>query len=58
MPLKKGNDADGPFYRWEPYGKKIHYDPASKVDERRARKTAVAQGRAMTENIKKKRRRG
>lgn len=47
MPVQRGRDSDGPFYRWGEHGKKYRYE-AGDVDAReRAKKKADAQGRAV-----------
>lgn len=46
MPVVRGEDADGPYYRWGQRGRKHRYQPGSDRSRRLAREKAAAQGRA------------
>lgn len=47
MPVRKGKDSKGPFYRWGRTGKKYHYKPNSKASRESAKGKARKQGRAV-----------
>ena len=47
MPVVRGQDSDGPFYRWGQRGKKYRYTAGSDRSRRVAREKAAAQGRAV-----------
>jgi len=46
MPVTRGRDDEGPFYRWGERGKRYRYTPGDDAGRRRARSRAAAQGRA------------
>ena len=46
MPVKKGSDAKGEYYRWGKKGKKYHFKSGNKSSETRARKKALLQSAA------------
>lgn len=46
MPVKRGSDDRGPFYRWGDSGKRYRYTPGNEASRKRARDRAVLQGRA------------
>ena len=45
MPVVRGEDADGPFYRWGQRGRKYRYRKGSDRSRRLAREKAAAAGR-------------
>ena len=50
MPLTRGRDRDGPYYRWGPAtgrGKKYHYAAGDAGDREAAKARARRQGRAV-----------
>ena len=47
MPVERGRDSKGPFFRWGKQGAKYHYSSGSKASRERARKKAARQGRAI-----------
>jgi hypothetical protein len=46
MPVRRGNDSKGPFYRWGGEGKKYHYTSGNKSSRDAAKKKAEKQGQA------------
>jgi hypothetical protein len=46
MPINRGHDAEGPFYRWGVKGKKYHYKTDDKKGREKAKAEARKQGRA------------
>lgn len=46
VPVKRGSDDRGPFYRWGDSGKRYRYTPGNEASRKRARDRAVLQGRA------------
>ena len=46
MPVKRGSDDRGPFYRWGDSGKRYRYTAGNEASRKRARDRAVLQGRA------------
>ena len=46
MPVQRGKDADGPFFRWGRTGRKYRYRTGDERGRDRARARAVLQGRA------------
>lgn len=47
MPLKRGQDGEGPYYKWGRRGKKYHYSPSNK----RSRQTAKGKAKADRKRI-------
>ncbi len=47
MPIERGIDAKGPYYRWGESGKRYHYRPGDVASRRRARVKAGNQARAI-----------
>lgn len=47
MPVRRGDDSRGPYYRWGEKGKKYYYKPGDKASRTRARNKAARQGRAI-----------
>jgi len=47
MPVKRGKDSKGPYYRWGNSGKKYHYTANNKSSRTRAHNNAARQGRAI-----------
>lgn len=46
MPVHRGKDSKGPYYRWGESGKKYHYASGDKSSRDAAKKKAEKQGRA------------
>jgi hypothetical protein len=46
MPVKRGEDSNGPYYQWGGTGKKYHYPAGDKDARERAKKQANRQGQA------------
>lgn len=46
MPVERGKDSKGPYYRWGKSGKKYHYESGNAGSRESARKKAERQGRA------------
>jgi hypothetical protein len=46
MPVKRGQDKDGPYYQWGDHGKKYHYAAGDKSARERAKNRATKQGQA------------
>jgi len=46
MPVERGQDSSGPFFRWGKSGKKYRYRTGDEAGRDRARARAVLQGRA------------
>ncbi|HET9259972.1 MAG TPA: hypothetical protein VFP42_07575 [Acidimicrobiia bacterium] len=46
MPVRRGKDGDGPYYRWGESGKKYHYESGNKSSREKAKASAEKQGRA------------
>lgn len=46
MPVKRGKDSNGPYYRWGESGKKYHYESGDKELREQAKKKATKQGQA------------
>ena len=46
MPVQRGKDGDGRYYRWGDSGKRYHYKPGDKESRDKARAKAEKQGRA------------
>lgn len=47
MPVERGQDSDGPYYRYGKTGKKYRYKSGDKASRERAKKAAARQGRAV-----------
>ncbi len=47
MPIHRGKDKNGPFYRWGESGKKYYYKPNNVESREAAHKKAWAQARAI-----------
>lgn len=47
MPVQRGTDSKGPFYRWGNSGKKYRYTAGNKSSRSRAYNRAAKQGRAI-----------
>jgi len=47
MPVQRGKDSKGPFYRWGNSGHKYHYKSGSKRSRELAHNKAAKQGRAI-----------
>lgn len=47
MPVERGRDKDGTFYRWGKSGKKYYYTPNNKQSREQAKTKALRQGRAI-----------
>jgi hypothetical protein len=47
MPVKRGSDSQGPFYRWGDAGAKRRYTAGDAVSRAAARAAAERQGRAV-----------
>jgi hypothetical protein len=47
MPVRRGKDSKGPYFKWGQSGKKYHYTSGNKASMRRARAKAARQGRAV-----------
>lgn len=47
MPVQRGRDSEGPFYRWGDQGKKYHYEAGDSDSREAAKAKAAAQGRAI-----------
>lgn len=47
MPVERGRDKDGSFYRYGPSGAKHHYRANDPADRERAQAAAERQGRAI-----------
>lgn len=47
MPVQKGNDSNGSYFRWGEHGKKYYFDSNSNRSKQLARKKAEKQGRAI-----------
>jgi hypothetical protein len=58
MPVQRGKDSKGSYYRWGGSGAKYRYTPGSKASRRRAKEDAKLQGRAIKtmQNVYLKRR--
>jgi hypothetical protein len=46
MPVKRGKDSKGPFYRWGRSGKKYHYTSGDASSRDSAKRKAEKQGQA------------
>jgi hypothetical protein len=46
MPVHRGRDSLGPYYRWGESGKKYHYESGNADSREDAKKKARRQGRA------------
>jgi hypothetical protein len=46
MPVKRGQDKQGPYYQWGDSGKKYRYKTSDKRSRDRAKKQASKQGQA------------
>jgi hypothetical protein len=46
VPVQRGKDSEGPYYRWGKSGKKYHYAAGEKSSRETARKKAEKQGQA------------
>lgn len=46
MPVERGKDSQGPYYRWGKSGKKYHYESGNADSRDRAKERAKKQGRA------------
>ena len=46
MPVHRGSDAKGPFYRWGGHGKKYRYTAGDGPGRARAKAAATRQGQA------------
>jgi len=47
MPVRRGKDSKGAYYRWGNKGKKYHYTPGNKRSRATAKSKAKRQGRAI-----------
>lgn len=47
MPVERGRDTTGPFYRWGKHGKKYYYRSSDHLSREMARALAVKQGQAI-----------
>lgn len=47
MPVMRGQDSKGPYYRWGASGAKYHYTAGNEASRARALDKAKAQGRAI-----------
>jgi hypothetical protein len=47
MPVERGVDSDGPYYRWGTSGHKYHYTANNASSRTRAKDKAALQGRAI-----------
>jgi hypothetical protein len=47
MPVERGKDKDGPFYRWGKHGARYHYKSGNKKSRELAHDKAAKQGRAI-----------
>lgn len=47
MPVRRGKDSKGPFYRWGQRGKKYHYRSGDKRSRSTAKTRAKKQGSAI-----------
>jgi hypothetical protein len=47
MPVERGRDSQGPFYRYGPTGAKYRYKANNVTSRERARALAARQGRAI-----------
>ena len=50
MPVERGRDSKGPYYRWGDEGKKYHYTPGDEDSREKAKRRAAKQGRAIEAN--------
>ena len=50
MPLSRGRDTKGAYYRWGRTGAKYHYTAGNKISRDRARAKAMRQARAIQAN--------
>lgn len=46
MPVRRGKDADGPFYQWGDNGKKYRYTAGDEKARKQAKSKAGKQGQA------------
>jgi hypothetical protein len=46
VPVQRGKDSEGPYYKWGKSGKKYHYATGEKSSREMARKKAEQQGQA------------
>jgi hypothetical protein len=46
MPVRRGKDKDGPFYRWGDHGKRYHYTAGDGRSRDQAKQQAARQGQA------------
>ena len=46
MPVTRGKDSNGPYYRWGKNGKKYHYESGNQSSRETAKKKAERQGKA------------
>ncbi len=46
MPVERGRDRDGPYYRWGPHGKKYRYRAGDVRSRDAAKARAARQGQA------------
>ena len=54
MPVNRGNDTNGPYYRWGNNGKKYYYVANNKQSRELARKKCLKQGAAIEISKNKK----
>lgn len=47
MPVERGRDSNGPYYRWGEHGKKYYYEPNNERSRKIAEEKAARQGRAI-----------
>lgn len=47
MPIRRGKDSQGPYYKWGKSGKKYHYTKGNKKSRSAAKSRAKRQGRAI-----------
>lgn len=50
MPVQRGKDKEGPYYRWGESGKKYHYESGDAASRKRAKSKAENQGQAIKAN--------
>lgn len=47
MPVQRGKDSSGPFFRWGEHGKKYYYQSNNSKSRNVAKNKAALQGRAI-----------
>lgn len=53
MPVQRGSDSGGPYYRWGSKGKKYHYESGNPRSAAAAKASARRQGKAAHADRKK-----